>query len=100
MLETVLSNISKFNNFTETKHALFAETAFNKLFIVKQCTIIYKSVTCMKDFKIAYLLARMHYTASNRETIAFKESLIICAWVLNYGMFQLGCEDLLTSAAF
>ena len=33
---------SKFFNFTQIKHALFAEMAFNKLFTIKQCIIIYK----------------------------------------------------------
>ena len=33
---------SKFTNFIQIKYALFAEMAFNKLFIMKQSTIIHK----------------------------------------------------------
>ena len=53
---------SKFTNFSQIKHALFAEMAFNKLFIMKQCIIIYK-LKEIYSFKIAYLLAGMHCTA-------------------------------------
>ena len=33
---------TKFTNFTQIKHELFAEIAVNKLFSMKQCIIIYK----------------------------------------------------------
>ena len=34
--------VSKSTNFTQIKHALFAEKHLTKLFIMKQCIIIYK----------------------------------------------------------
>ena len=33
---------SKFTNFTQVRHALFADIAFDKFFTMKQCIIIYK----------------------------------------------------------